>query len=294
MRMLSPLLVASAIALLSLSLPAQERLPDSYLQKLATIDRLQKLTSTDLAVLTSRAQSGAAEAPYQLALVYGAGRILPRDEVTSQRLMMKSAEQGYIPAETMIGCTYLDNHITGPVPNYVDAETWLRTAARQGDPEAQLWLGLGYAREYFGRIDYEESLKWLRKSSAQGLPDAQFALGQMYEEGKGVPKSNERAAYWFRRAADHFSDISGVFSAIGELAYMYRDERLNGNNIDAYMWLAVVDASVDPPIDQATDDDLERVAKRMTKLEIVEAQQKTRDWTNHHLRLHELPALLNP
>jgi hypothetical protein len=51
---------------------------------------------------------------------------------------------------------------------------------------------------------------------------------------------------------------------------MYRDERLNGNNIDAYMWLAVVDASVDPPIDQATDDDLKRVAKRMTKLEIVE------------------------
>ena len=111
---------------------------------------------------------------------------------------------------------------------------------------------------------------------------------------KGVPKSNERAAYWFRRAANHFSDISGVFSAIGELAYMYRDERLNGNNIDAYMWLAVVDASVDPPIDQATDDDLERVAKRMTKLEIVEAQRKTRDWANHHLRLHKLPGLLNP
>jgi TPR repeat protein len=162
--MLSPLLVASAIALLSLSLPAQERLPDSYLQKLATIDRLQKLTSTDLAVLTSRAQSGAAEAQYQLALVYGAGRIVPRDDVTSQRLMMKSAEQGYIPAETMIGCTYLDNHITGPVPNYVDAETWLRAAARQADPEAQLWLGLGYSREYFGRENLQPKAYQTRSS----------------------------------------------------------------------------------------------------------------------------------
>jgi TPR repeat protein len=80
--------------------------------------------------------------------------------------MMKSAEQGYIPAETMIGCTYLDNHITDPVPNYADAERWLRAAATQGDAEAQLWLGIGYDREYFGRIDYQESLKWLRKSSA--------------------------------------------------------------------------------------------------------------------------------
>lgn len=108
MKMLSPLLVASGIALLSLSLPAQERLPDSYLQELATIDRLQKLTSTDLAVLISRAQSGAAEAQYQLALVYEAGQIVPRDEVISQSLAMKSAEQGYIPAGTVIGCTYLD------------------------------------------------------------------------------------------------------------------------------------------------------------------------------------------
>jgi tetratricopeptide (TPR) repeat protein len=294
MKMLIPPLVASTIALLSLSLSAQERLPDSYLQKLATIDRLKKLTSTDFAVLTSGAQSGAAEAQYQLALVYGAGRIVPRDEVASRGWMMKAAEQGQVPAETFIGLMYLDNHTTGPVPNYADAEGWLRLAAAQGDAEAELWLGLGYAREYFGRIDYQESLKWLRKSSAQGLPDAQVCLGQMYEEGKGVRTSNERAGYWFRRAADHFSDISGVFSAIGELAHMYGDERLKGNDIDAYMWLAVADASLDPPIDPATDGDLERVARRMTKQEIVEAQRRTRDWINHHLALHELPASLNP
>ena len=59
MKMLSPPLVASAVALLSLSLSAQERVPESYLEKLATIDHLQKLTPTDLAVLTSSAQSGA-------------------------------------------------------------------------------------------------------------------------------------------------------------------------------------------------------------------------------------------
>jgi hypothetical protein len=49
MKVLGALLVAAEITLFSLSLAAQESLPDSYLQKLATIDRLKKLTLTDLA-----------------------------------------------------------------------------------------------------------------------------------------------------------------------------------------------------------------------------------------------------
>ena len=278
MRMLRPPLVASAIALLSISLPAQESLPDSYLEKLATIDHLQRLTSTELAVLTSRAQSGAAEVQYQLALVYGAGRIVPQDEVGSQRLMMKSAEQGYLPAKTMIGCTYLNNHTTGPVPKYADAERWLRDAATQGDAEAQLWLGIGYDRKYFGRIDYEEALKWLRKSAAQGLPDAQFALAQMYEDGHGVPRSDEDAAYWYRRAADHFSDVSGVFQAEVQLAYMYRNGRLKGNKIEAFKWFAIVGAAVDP----STDEEASEVSESMTQAQIAEARHEVDEWIAYH------------
>ena len=280
MKILSPLLLAAGIALLSVSLVAQERLPDSYLQKLTTIDRLQKLTSIDLAELTSHAQSGVPEAQYQLAVVYGAGRIVPRDKAASQGWMMKAAEQGHVPAETFMGLMYLDNHTTGPVPNYAEAERWLRQAATRGDAEAELWLGIGYGREYFGRIDYQESLKWLRKSSAQGLPDAQFALAQMYEDGHGVPRSDEDAAYWYRRAADHFSDVSGVFQAEVQLAYMYRDGRLKRNDVEAYKWFAVVGSSVDPP----TDEDVEEVAKHMTKAQIAEAQQRAWAWIEHHPR----------
>jgi TPR repeat protein len=278
MKILSPLLVAAAIVLFSLSLAAQERLPDSYLQKLTTIDCLQKLRPVDLADLTSRAQSGAPEAQYQLALVYGAGRIVPRDKAASQGWMMKAAEQGHVPAETFMGLMYLDNHITGPVPNYAEAERWLRLAATRGDAEAELWLGIGYDREYFGRIDYQKSLKWLRKSSAHGLPEAQFALAQMYEDGHGVPRSDEDAAYWYRRAADHSSDVSGVFQAEVQLAYMYRDGRLKRNDVEAYMWFAIVGAAVNPP----TDEDIKEVSQSMSRPQITEAQQKVATWTQHH------------
>jgi len=278
MKTRRPLTVAIAILLFSISLSAQEPLPASYLEKLATVDRLQKLTSADLASLTSRSQLGAPEAQYQMALVYGAGRIVPRDEGASHRLMMASAEQGYLPAKTMIGCWYLNNHTAGPVPNYADAERWLRDAATQADAEAQLWLGLGYDREYFGRIDYEESLEWLRKSAAQGLPDAQFALAQMYEDGHGVPRSDERAAYWYRRAADHFSDVSGVFQAETQLAYMYRDGRLTGNKVEAFKWLAIVGAAVDPP----TDEDANEVSQSMTQAQVAEARHEVDEWIAHH------------
>lgn len=278
MKTLSPFLVAAAIALLSLSLSAQERLPDSYLQRLATVDGLQKLTADDVAALTSRAQSGEPEAQYQLALIYGAGRIVPRNNAEARRWMIKAAEQGYVPAETDVGATYLDQHRTGRVPGSADAERWLRLAATQGDAEAQLWLGLGYNRGYFGGIDYQESLKWLRKSSSQGLPDAQFALAQMYEDGHGVPESNEDAAYWYRRAADHFADVSGVFQAEVQLAYMYRDGRLKRNDVEAYMWFAIVGAAVK----SATDTDVKEVSESMSQPQIAEALERVSVWTQHH------------
>jgi TPR repeat protein len=279
------------MALLAVSLTAQENLPASYREGLATLDRLNSLTRSDLQELTSKAQSGAPDAQYQLALVYECcGEMAPKDEAAAQHWMLKAAEQGYVPAQAGMGLTYLINHREGPVPNYADADRWLRMAATQGDAEAQLWLGIGYERGYFGGIDYQESLKWLRKSAAQGLPDAQFCLGQMYQDGEGVPESNDRAAYWFRRAADHFSDLGGVFQAEVELVYMYRDGRLKGNDVEAYTWFAVVDSLVDPPIDPATDDDLKKAAKRMTPTSIAKAQQRARDWINRHPR----PAVLNP
>jgi TPR repeat protein len=177
-----------------------------------------------------------------------------------------------------VGAAYLDHHRTGRVQGSADAERWLRMAATQGDAEAQLWLGLGYDRGYFGSTDCQEALEWLRKSSSEGLPNAQFALARMYEDGHGVPKSDEDAAYWFRRAADHFADVSGVFQAEVQLAYMYRDGRLKGNDVEAYMWFAIVGAAVKSP----TDEDVKEVSQSMTQAQIAEAQQQVTTWIKRH------------
>jgi TPR repeat protein len=196
--------------------------------------------------------------------------------------MLKSAEQGYVPSQEGIGEMYLNNvRHNGAIPDYADADRWLRLAARQGYADAQFWLGTGYERGWFGVIDYREAHKWLRKAAKQGLPNAQFGLGQMYEDGEGVPESDSLAASWYRKAADHAPPyLGGVWEAEAQLASMYRDGRLPEDNVQAYMWFAIIGSSVDPP----TDDDTKRVARHMTKAQIVQAQRMAEDWIKRHKR----------
>ena len=131
----------AAMAFLAVSMEAQEPLPASYRERLATLDRVERMTQSDVHELTSKAKSGAPDAQYVMALLYEMGQLVPRDGATAHDWMQKSADQGFAAAETAMGSSYLENHDTGPVPHYADADRWLRMAATQGDAEAQLWLG---------------------------------------------------------------------------------------------------------------------------------------------------------
>jgi TPR repeat protein len=261
-------------------LAAQQNLPKSTQEHLAASARVEALTLTDFKTLLSQAQSGDREAQYLLALIYERGLFVPRDFAAERSWMLKSAEQGYAPAQGAMGEMYFINvRDNGPINDYGDADRWLRLAATQGNAAAQFWLGTGYERGWFGGIDYREALKWLRKAAAQGEPNAQFSLGQMYEDGEGVPESNSLAASWYRKAADHIRDgVGGVWEAEVQLAYMYRYGRLPQNYVEAYMWFAIVGSSVVPP----DDDDMKRAAQHMTKAQIAQAQHLAEDWIRRH------------
>jgi TPR repeat protein len=77
-----------------------------------------------------------------------------------------------------------------------------RRAAKQGDAEAQLNLGLAY---YFGngvKGNNKEAAKWWRRAAEQGEVLAQWLLGAAYHKGEGVRKDDKEAARWWRKAAD--------------------------------------------------------------------------------------------
>lgn len=289
---MSKVLPISAFLFLLLGAAAgQHPVPASTQQRFATTARLEALTLNDLPKLLSEAQSGDPTVEYLLALVYEEGRLLPKDLAAAQNWMLKSAEQGYVPAQEGMGEMYLINvRHDGPIPGRDEAERWLRLAAMQGNADAQERLGNGYERGWFGAADYAEALKWLREAAAQGLPWAQFGLAEMYEAGEGVPASDTIAADWYRKAADHFSDAGGVWEAEGQLAYMYSDGRLPKDDVQAYMWFAIVGSSLDPPV----DDDIKRIARHMTKAQIVQAQSMAEDWIKRHTRPANLATSPTP
>jgi TPR repeat protein len=279
-RSLPTITAVVAVIFLVASLHAQQPLPVSTQVRLATLSRLKALTQGDFTELSAKAQSGDREAQYSLALVYEQDRVVPRDPVAARNWMLKSAEQGYVPAQEAMGEIYLDSPGPGTVVrNSGEADRWLRQAALQGDADAQLWLGVSYEHGSFGVIDYREALTWLRKAADQGQPDAQFCLGQMYEDGEGVPESDIVAASWYRKAADHFSDVSAAWPAKVQLAYMSRDGRLQ-DYVESYMWLAIVGSSVVPP----DTDEIKGVAQHMSKTQIAEAQRRAEDWIERHTR----------
>lgn len=259
---------------------AQEPLPASTEAGLATMARVTALAQRDFAKVSSKAESGNQEAQYWLALLYGEGRLVKKDPDASRHWMLKSAQQGYLPAQRGMGEFYLSKSKgSRTVRDYGEADKWLRLAAMQGDAEAQFWLGTGYEQGWFGATDYGEALTWLRKAAQQGLPNAQFCLGQMYEDGEGVPASDVVAAQWYRRAADHSpSYLGGIWEAEVQLANMYRDGRLPKDDVQAYMWFAIIGSSSNPP----TDADIKELARHMTKEQIFEAQRRAEDWSKRH------------
>lgn len=57
-------------------------------------------------------------------------------------------------------------------------------------------------RNYFAKQDYENAYPWLLVAAKGGFKEAQAQLGYMYQEGKGVEKSNIKAIAWFGVAAE--------------------------------------------------------------------------------------------
>ncbi len=48
----------------------------------------------------------------------------------------------------------------------------------------------------------QQAALWSRKAADQGVAEAQLLLGSIYAEGQGVPKDDQQAVFWYRKASD--------------------------------------------------------------------------------------------
>lgn len=113
--------------------------------------------------------------------------------------------------------------------------TITRSAAEQGDAQAQFELGRMHHDGNGAPQDYEEAVTWLQKAAEQGLAKAQNELGSMYASGQGVPKNIQQAADWYRKAAGQ-----GLAEAQANLGFLYANGLgMPRNEVSAYAWYSL-------------------------------------------------------
>jgi len=214
-----------------ISSSAQES-PDPKQTNLVAYARFKTLTAAEQNELLSKAQSGDAEAQYWVGTIDTEGKV-PKNLEQGKRWLLKSAEQGYAPAQFAYGMMFrLVNPSVG--------ERWILRAAQQDDTEAQFWLGVGYEQNWFGTVDVREAIKWYRKAAEGGNPDGQVELGRKYENGEGIEQDYRVAAEWYRKAAEHVPNLGGAGQGRNRLALLYmRGLGVPQDYVQAYFWFSL-------------------------------------------------------
>jgi TPR repeat protein len=117
-------------------------------------------------------------------------------------------------------------------------------------------------------------LAGLRKLAEQGDPAAQFALGARYATGEEVQQDYSEAVRWFARAADQGHILAQA--TLG--AYYWAGRGVPPDLTKAYFWSALAQAGGD----QASKYRVAVLTSRMSRSEILAAQQQANDWLHNH------------
>ena len=63
-------------------------------------------------------------------------------------------------------------------------------------------LGVAYEQGTLIPKDQEEAVNWYRKAAELGDESAMINLGEAYKNGHGVPQDHVEAVNWYRKAAE--------------------------------------------------------------------------------------------
>lgn len=247
---------------------------DPKKDNLAAYAHFWYLTQSEVEEILTKAQSGDPEAQFWIGIMYGEGRLVARDSDKVNQWFLKSAEQGYAPAQRMFALSIRER-------NSSVAERWLFRAAEQDDADAQYWLGVGYEQNWFGTTDVKESVKWYQKAAENGNPDAQVLLGDRYENGEGVEQNYRLAAEWYRKAAEHVPDLGGAGQGRSRLGLLY----MQGLGVpqdfaQAYFWFSL----------NGAEGDTSDAKAHLSPAQVQETDRLVKEWRDEHRVAPEIAA----
>jgi hypothetical protein len=121
----------------------------------------------------------------------------------------------------------------------------------------------------------------LRKVAESGDPAAQFALGARYATGEEVKQDYTEAVRWFTLAADRGHIIAQA--TLG--AYYWAGRGVAQDLTKAYFWSVLAQAGGD----QASKYRVAVLTSRMSRNQILAAQQQANDWLRNHQVAGNIP-----
>ena len=189
---------------------------DKGLMKLFLTDHTEKAYEQ----IREAADEGNAIALYMMAEYFSQGYgVRPINKQKRIEYLKKSYEASYAVAGYDVAASLPDG---SPEQDEIrnNAKDNILELANEGDACAQNNLGLMYQYGRGVEQSYEKAVEWYLKAAEQGYADAQYNLGDMYEYGTGVEQSYEKAAEWVQKAAEQ-----GDAYAQYNLGDRYRDGR---------------------------------------------------------------------
>lgn len=132
---------------------------------------------------------------------------------------MIAAKQGDHDGELGIGMMYFTGN--GVVKDYGEATHWLTAPADAGNNSALYTLGLINETGGGGVLQNRKTaFVFFRRAAEKGHVDAQYSVGNAYNFGLGIPTSYPMALQWYQRAS-----ASGNSSATTAIGVLYAEGR---------------------------------------------------------------------
>jgi hypothetical protein len=212
------------------------------------------------------ADSGKAEAQFDLGLLYAQGLGVRRDLSEAARWYRKSADQGNAEAEFALGQMY--SRGWGIPRDEADAIRWLQMANSvdsQGPPTD--WTpveGYGMAR------DQKQAAYWYQQAADNGHAEAQFNLARLYSSGEGVKRDEEQAARWVSASATQ---------GFGPAQANFGERYANGRGVPqddkrAYLWLTLAFLHGDKSVEKLRTAE----AAKLNPTEVAEQDRVAQNW----------------
>jgi TPR repeat protein len=151
--------------------------------------------ATALKELTPLAKQGNAQAEVLLGKLYLMGYGGVKDADQAHKLFVAAAEQGNADAEFFLGAPSILHH-----QNVSEGMKWLRLSAEQGNQDAQLLLGRAYLQGIQGAVERDpvQADMWLRLAAKNNLPfyEHQLEGAERQMNAAEIAKGKALAAAW--------------------------------------------------------------------------------------------------